>query len=98
MRSSSTCLYAFSINKVDRERADFLRAFQDAVDIFEPKPIILQLPIGKEENFTGVVDLLSKKAFAYENGKATPCDIPADMQEMVDTEHESLVENIAEAR
>ncbi len=85
------------INKVDRERADFLRAFQDAVDIFEPKPIILQLPIGKEENFTGVVDLLSKKAFAYENGKATPCDIPADMQEMVDTEHESLVENIAEA-
>ena len=85
------------INKVDRERADFLRAFQDAVDIFEPKPIILQLPIGKEENFTGVVDLLSKKAFAYENGTATPCDIPADMQEMVDTEHESLVENIAEA-
>ena len=85
------------INKVDRERADFLRAFQDAVDIFEPKPIILQLPIGKEENFTGVVDLLSKKAFAYENGKATPCDIPADMQEMVETEHESLVENIAEA-
>ena len=85
------------INKVDRERADFLRAFQDAVDIFEPKPIILQLPIGKEENFTGVVDLLSKKAFAYENGTAAPCDIPADMQEMVDTEHESLVENIAEA-
>ncbi|MEZ4565934.1 MAG: elongation factor G [Desulfobacterales bacterium] len=97
MREQFNLPVCIFINKVDRERADFLRAFQDAVDIFEPKPIILQLPIGKEENFTGVVDLLSKKAFAYENGTATPCDIPADMQEMVDTEHESLVENIAEA-
>lgn len=88
---------AIFINKVDRERADFQRAFQDAADVFEPKSIILQLPIGKEEDFSGVVDLLSKKAYTYENGKATPCDIPADMQEIVEAEHESLVENIAEA-
>ena len=88
---------AIFINKIDRERADFQRAFDDAVEIFDPKPIILQLPIGKEDDFKGIVDLLSKKAYAYENGKATPCDIPSDMQELVDSEHESLVENIAEA-
>lgn len=88
---------AIFINKVDRERADFQRAFDDAVEIFDPKPIILQLPIGKEDDFKGIVDLLSKKAYTYENGKATPCDIPPDIQELVDSEHESLVENIAEA-
>ncbi len=88
---------AIFINKVDRERADFQRAFDDAADIFDPKPIILQLPIGKEDDFNGIVDLLSKKAYTYENGKAKPCDIPSDMQELVDSEHESLVENIAEA-
>ena len=88
---------ALFINKVDRERADFQRAFADAVDIFDPKPIILQLPIGKEDDFDGVVDLLSKKAYTYEYGKAKSCDIPSDMQELVDSEHEALVENIAEA-
>ncbi len=88
---------AIFINKVDRERADFQRAFQDAVGIFEPKPIILQLPIGKEDDFNGIVDLIQKKAYTYENGKATLCDIPSDMQELVDSEHESLIENIAEA-
>ncbi len=88
---------AIFINKVDRERADFQRAFQEASEIFDPKPIILQLPIGKEAEFNGIVDLLNKKAYTYENGKAKPCDIPADMQELVDTEHEALVENIAEA-
>ncbi|MBT8371171.1 MAG: GTP-binding protein, partial [Deltaproteobacteria bacterium] len=43
------------INKLDRERADFRRAFQDASEIFEPKPIILQLPIGAEAEFRGLV-------------------------------------------
>lgn len=88
---------AIFINKVDRERADFQKAFEDAVEIFDPKPIMLQLPIGAEDDFNGIVDLLSKKAYTYKDGKATPCDIPADMQELVDAEHESLVENIAEA-
>ena len=86
------------INKLDRERADFLRTFEDAVKSFKPKPAILQLPIGKEANFKGVVDLVSMKAFTYDDtGKAVECDIPSDMQEQVDTEREALVENIAEA-
>ena len=87
------------INKLDRERADFLQAFKDASDAFlQPKPLILQLPIGKEAGFKGVVDLVRLKAFTYDdNGKAAPCDIPADMQEQVDAEREALIENIAES-
>ncbi|MFH0997516.1 MAG: elongation factor G [Pseudomonadota bacterium] len=86
------------INKLDRERADFSRAFQDAVKSFEPRPIILHLPIGTESNFKGVVDLLALKAYTYDaNGKATAIDIPSDMQSLVEEEREKLVENIAEA-
>ncbi|MBI5589305.1 MAG: elongation factor G [Deltaproteobacteria bacterium] len=86
------------INKLDRERADFSRAFQDAVKSFEPKPIILHLPIGTESNFKGVVDLVAMKAYTYDaNGKATAIDIPSDMQSLVEEEREKLVENIAEA-
>ncbi len=86
------------INKLDRERADFSLAFQGAGEIFKPKPIILQLPIGAEGEFKGVVDLISGKAFEYdENGKAKKIEIPADMQEAVENEKENLIENIAEA-
>lgn len=85
------------INKVDRERADFSKAFNDAVEIFSPKPIILQLPIGQEADFKGVVDLINMKAWVYENGKAKATDIPADMQETAEAERETLIENIAEA-
>jgi elongation factor G len=86
------------INKLDRERADFFRAFSETVEIFQPKPIIIQLPIGKEDKFNGVVDLLAMKAFIYdENGKAKTVEIPADMAEQVESARENLIENIAEA-
>jgi elongation factor G len=86
------------INKLDRERADFSRAFHEATDIFDPKPIILQLPIGAEDDFKGVVDLISGQAYIYnEEGKAQKSEIPADMQDEVESEKENLIENIAEA-
>jgi elongation factor G len=86
------------INKLDRERADFLRAFQEAAEIFDPKPIVLQLPIGAEADFKGVVDLISGKAYIYDDdGKAKKSEIPADMQEQYESERENLIENIAEA-
>ncbi len=86
------------INKLDRERADFFRAFQDAVKSFEPKPIILHLPVGTESDFKGIVDLVTMKAYSYDaNGKPTPIDIPSDIQSLVAEEREKLVENIAEA-
>jgi elongation factor G len=89
---------AIFINKLDRERADFRRTFEEAKGMFQPKPIILQLPIGAEAGFQGVVDLITRKAFIYgEDGKARAVDIPADMQEAVAAECEALIENIAEA-
>jgi len=89
---------AIFINKLDRERADFMRTFDEAKEIFDPRPIILQLPIGSEEEFNGVVDLIAMKAYTYDDaGKSTLCDIPADMSDTVEAEHEALIENIAEA-
>jgi elongation factor G len=89
---------AIFINKLDRERADFSRTVQDTSDCFDPKPIILQLPIGAETDFKGVVDLIGKKAYTYdESGKATAGDIPGDMQDLVERERENLIENIVEA-
>ncbi|MFC1516653.1 GTP-binding protein, partial [Thermodesulfobacteriota bacterium] len=86
------------INKLDRERADFSRTFKDAEDCFQPKPIILQLPIGAEADFKGVVDLVSMTAYTYdEKGKATKVEIPPDMMDLAETERETLVENVAES-
>lgn len=86
------------INKLDRERADFMRAFKDATDCFEPKPMIIQIPIGSEATFSGIIDLISMKAYTYDvKGKATKIDIPSDMQDMVSEEREALVENVVES-
>jgi elongation factor G len=86
------------INKLDRERADFMRSFEDARENIEPKPMILQLPIGSEDDFKGVVDLIEGKAWIYgDDGKAKAADIPAEMQDQVESEREALIENIAEA-
>jgi len=86
------------INKLDRERAEFKRTFEDAKSSFEPRPIILQLPIGAEDNFKGVVDLIRNQAYEYDaDGKSKKGDIPAAMQEQVESEREALIENIAEA-
>ena len=86
------------INKLDRERSDFIRTFKDAEKCFKPKPIITQLPIGSEAGFKGVVDLISMKAFTYDTkGKATKIDIPNDMQDQVEEEREALVENVVES-
>ena len=86
------------INKMDRDRADFFGTLKNVAEIFTPKPILLQLPIGAEENFKGVVDLLSQKAYFYEEaGKSKVGEIPAEIQDQVATEREALIENIAEA-
>ena len=86
------------INKLDRERADFSRALTDINECLnKPKPVIIQLPIGSEADFKGVVDLISLKAYTYdEDGKPTAIDIPEDMQDQVEMERENLIENVAE--
>jgi elongation factor G len=88
----------FYINKMDKERADYLQAFEDLKrSLAGPKPILLQLPIGSEADFKGVVDLISGKAYTYANGQISPGDVPDELKDSVETEMEGLVENIAEA-
>ncbi len=86
------------VNKLDRERADFMRTLNDAAESFSIKPVILQLPIGAEAKFRGVVDLVAMQAYEYDDqGKASSIEIPADMADQVEEEREKMVENIAEA-
>jgi elongation factor G len=86
------------VNKLDRERSDFRKVVADCRDIFSPKPIIVQLPVGSEADFKGVVDLAAGKAFLSDgSGKSKATDIPADMREEVESEREAFIENVAEA-
>ncbi len=86
------------INKLDRERSDFKRALEDAREILDPKPIVVQLPIGKETSFKGVIDLARMKAFTYDaDGKVSEIDIPDEMKDTVEAEREAFIENVAES-
>jgi len=89
---------AIFINKLDRERADFSRAYEGAADVFSPKPILFQLPIGSEARFNGVVDLVRMKAFTYTpDGKRQEIDIPEDLADPAAQAREKLIEVVAEA-
>ena len=90
----------FFISKMDRERANYAQTLTDIQKILTPKAVSLNLPIGAEDSFAGVVDLLSRKAFYFEgntSGKFAEKDIPADLKEEVESAREKLVEMIAEA-
>ena len=86
-------------SRMDRERADAGRVLESLQSAFGRTVIPLELPIGSEKNFTGVVDLVRMKAFTYElggNGKGKEGDIPANMKDEAQSAHEKLVEMIAE--
>jgi elongation factor G len=86
------------VNKMDRERADFARTLADTVSSLEPKPVSLQIPIGSEANFKGIVDLIKMKAYIFaDNGKTTEGDIPKDLLDEAQSQREALVESIVEA-
>ena len=85
--------------RMDRERADFERVMDSLTTTFGRTVVPVQLPIGAEKNFKGVVDLVKMKAYYYEmggNGRARVEDIPADMAEQAKAAHEALVELVAE--
>jgi len=82
------------VNKMDRENANFLQAVSRLQSVFGTSCLPLQLPIGSHDDFTGIVDLLSLKAFTGD--KAEEGEIPPTMAEEVATWREKLVEVIAE--
>ncbi len=89
------------INKMDRAGADFLRVVQQLKTRLAANPAVLQLPIGAEEQFQGIVDLITMRALYWDESdmgvKYEERDIPADMQAACDEWREKLIEMAAEA-
>jgi elongation factor G len=88
------------VNKLDRMGADFYRVVGQVKNVLAANPLVMTLPIGIEDDFTGVVDVLSQKAYIWddsglpENYEIT--DIPADMVEKAAEYREQLVETAVE--
>ncbi len=87
------------INKMDRTGANFYRVQEQMTDRLRANAIPLQLPIGSEIDFKGIIDLVAMKAFMYNNDQGTDIEetaIPADMQELVTKYRLKLVEAVAD--
>ncbi len=87
------------INKMDRVGADFFRGVQMIKDRLKANPVPIQLPVGKEENFKGIIDLVRMKAIIWDEealgAKFHEEEIPADLLEEAQEWREKLVEEIA---
>lgn len=87
------------INKLDRTGADFYRSYNSILDRLGANAIPIQLPIGQEADFQGLVDLIRQKAYIYTNELGTDIkqeEIPADMKADVEEWRNKLIEKIAE--
>jgi elongation factor G len=88
------------VNKLDRLGADFFRVTDQVQNVLGATPLIMTLPIGTEDDFVGVVDILSKKAYIWDDSGLPENyvieDVPADMVEDVDMYYEQLIETAVE--
>ncbi len=87
------------INKMDRTGANFYRVHEQMRDRLRANAIAIQLPIGAENDFKGIIDLVQMRAHIYNNDQGTDIevtDIPADMQEKAQEYHVKLVEAVSE--
>ena len=92
---------AIVIDKLDRERSSFERSLANAQEVFGRGVIPIQLPIGSERDYNGVVDLVTMKAYTYSpdgDGKGKECPIPANLADDAKAAHEALVEMVAEGK
>ena len=88
------------VNKLDRIGADFYRVVKQVEDVLGANPLVMVLPIGIEENFNGVVDLLTRKAWIWDDSgdpmNYEIVDPPADMADAVEEWREKLIEAAVE--
>jgi len=88
------------VNKMDRVGADFLGVVAMMEDRLKTRPLVMQLPIGKEENLKGLVDLVTLKAYVWDEdtlgAKYREVEIPADMKDEVAEYREKLIETAAD--
>ena len=89
------------VNKMDRTGADFFNVVDMIEDRLKANPVVLHLPIGKEENFEGLVDLVGGKAYIWEEeslgAKFREDQIPADMQDQYEEYREKMLEAVADS-
>jgi elongation factor G len=87
------------INKMDRTGADFFAAVQSMVDRLGAHPVPVQLPIGQEEHFRGVVDLVEMRAIVWKDDLGTEfeiTEIPAELVEQANEYHHQLIDSVAD--
>ncbi|HAG51461.1 MAG: translation elongation factor G [Deltaproteobacteria bacterium GWC2_42_51] len=88
------------VNKMDRVGADYHRVIKMMIDRLQTRPVVLQLPVGTEENFKGIVDLVSQKAIIWDEStlgaKFRYEDVPADMKDIVHEYRDKLIEAAAD--
>ncbi len=87
------------ITRMDLERANFKKTIDEIKENFDLKPVVLYLPIGAEDSFVGVVDIVGNRALYFNDdfsGKVTPGEIPGDMEDEVYALREKLMEYVAE--
>ena len=87
------------INKMDTVGADFLRAVKTMEDRLHANALAMQLPIGKQDTFTGIIDLLERKAEVYLSDDGTQYEVrevPEDMKELVEEYRDKIIEKAAE--
>src|SRR6185369_2404194 len=87
------------VSKLDKERADFDAAVNSITEAFGRAAVPLQLPIGSESQFQGVIDLVHMRAYTYEkdgSGKSKEGDIPADLQAAAASARERIIDVVAE--
>ena len=87
------------INKMDRVGADFMRGAQTMVDRLHARPLLIQLPVGREDKFRGVVDLVRMVAYVYDDEMGVEWNeipIPEDLIDQARAEHTHMIEALAE--
>jgi len=88
------------VNKMDRTGANFFKVYGQIRDRLRANAVPIQIPIGSEDNFQGLVDLVEMKAYLYTNDKGTDVqvtdEIPESVQDIVDEYRVKLVESVAE--
>lgn len=88
------------ISKMDRERANFDQTVANINEVFGREAVPLQIPIGSETNFKGVIDLIHMKAYTMEGdatGKPTESDIPSELKDAAEAAREKIIDVVAES-
>jgi len=88
------------INKMDRDNANFARTLESIREFFGRQAVPVQLPIGEEKNFAGIVDIVERKAYLFEkdeSGKMTEAPVPAQLADEVERRSKELMEMVAES-